>query len=258
MLVPAGVARVGPRQAPGLALERGGEQQRLAISGRQRDELVHDRPEAHVEHPVGLVEHEHLDLAERDGAAVEQVDEPTRRGDQHVGAARGSDLWVDASAAVDGRDGQPAGVCDRAELVGYLGRELARRREDQCARCSGATAGLRAWLDAIDERDPERERLARAGGGLDEHVVVVKYVADHQLLDGEWALDSPRAQGRGYGLGHAEVGECGLLHVMLLAARRKMTHGPTDGGGDSTVPNRAVRLQEQEPRERRRRPHRSP
>ncbi len=53
------LVRVHARDAVDLAGERRGEEHRLAVVGRQRDEPVDDRAEAHVEHAVGLVEHEH-------------------------------------------------------------------------------------------------------------------------------------------------------------------------------------------------------
>ena len=54
---------------------------------RQRgDDLPHVVDEAHVEHAVGLVEHEDRDLVEPDMALVEQVEQAPRRGDENVDA----------------------------------------------------------------------------------------------------------------------------------------------------------------------------
>ena len=43
--------------------------------------------EAHVEHPVRLVEHENLDVRQVDGALLVMVEQTARRGDQNVDAA---------------------------------------------------------------------------------------------------------------------------------------------------------------------------
>ena len=59
--------------AAGLAVERGGEEEGLALARALGDDAVDGRAEAHVEHAVGLVEDEDPDLVEREGAAVEQV-----------------------------------------------------------------------------------------------------------------------------------------------------------------------------------------
>ena len=74
------------------------------VAGRHPDDPVDDGLEAHVEHAVGLVEDEQLDLVERDGAAVDQVEQAAGRGDEHVRARRLLGLVVDADAAVDGGD----------------------------------------------------------------------------------------------------------------------------------------------------------
>ena len=50
------------------------------------DDPVDGGLEAHVEHPVGLVEDEDVDLLERDAPRVDQVLEPARGGDEDVGA----------------------------------------------------------------------------------------------------------------------------------------------------------------------------
>ena len=67
-----------------LAVERGREEEGLAVARRSADDPVDGGPEAHVEHAVGLVEHEHADAVEAHGAARDQVLEAARRGDDDV------------------------------------------------------------------------------------------------------------------------------------------------------------------------------
>ena len=62
------------------------EEQRLARLRQQRDDLPHVADEAHVEHPVGLVEDEDLDAVEPDMALPDQVEQPPRRRHQDVDA----------------------------------------------------------------------------------------------------------------------------------------------------------------------------
>ena len=64
MLVTARIGRVDAGEAADLAVEGGGEEQRLALARQLRDDPVHGRAKAHVEHAVGLVEHQHPHLAE--------------------------------------------------------------------------------------------------------------------------------------------------------------------------------------------------
>ena len=112
VLVSARARRVGLRHTSDLALERGGEQQRLALVRRHLHEPVDRRAEAHVEHPVGLVEHEHADALQRYVPAVDQVQQTPGRGDEDVGAPGQPRLLGDPGAAVDGRNGQSPCVRD--------------------------------------------------------------------------------------------------------------------------------------------------
>ena len=60
------VALVAPDEAVDVAVERGREQQGLAVLGRAVEERLHDREEAHVGHAVGFVDDDDLDLVEDD------------------------------------------------------------------------------------------------------------------------------------------------------------------------------------------------
>ena len=56
-------------------------------SGRLGQDPLHVGQEPEVEHLVGLVEHEHLDVAQIEDPAVGQVEQPAGSADHHVDAA---------------------------------------------------------------------------------------------------------------------------------------------------------------------------
>ena len=128
------------------------EEQRLALRRQRRDDLAHVVDEAHVEHAVGLVEHEALRRrrARRGPARIRSSRRPGRR-DQDVDAARERlHLRLLADAAED--DGAA-----QAE-VAAVGREaLADLRAR--ARAS-ASAPARAAV-----RGPARGASPRGAGG---------------------------------------------------------------------------------------------
>ena len=69
---------------------------------QQREDLADVVDEAHVEHPVGFVEHQDLDLAQVDRPLLHVVEQPAGRGDEDVdAAAQRVDLRLHADAAVD-------------------------------------------------------------------------------------------------------------------------------------------------------------
>ena len=91
-------------EAPDLIGERRREEQVLAARRQDREDLADVADEAHVEHPVGLVEDEDLDPRQVDGALAEMVEQPAGRRDDDLGAAaQGADLRIEADAAVDRR-----------------------------------------------------------------------------------------------------------------------------------------------------------
>ncbi len=105
--------------------------------------------EAEVEHLVGLVEDENLDAFQRQGATVDQVDQPARRGDEDVDARRqGPLLAADVHAAE--HDG--VGVAQMAavirERLGDLAGELAGRRQHEHA-AAAARGAVRAEREAV-------------------------------------------------------------------------------------------------------------
>ena len=174
---------VAAHQHVDLAVERGGEQQRLAVV---RD-LAHDpldlRQEAHVGHAVGLVDDEDADL--RRGRA-----RPARAGRSGGRASRPRSrscaarlrIWrVHRRAAVERGDAHAdlscrAGSARRRPAWRARGSARARAR-------SGGRASAAATVCSIGQA--ERERLARAGLGLAAHVAAGEGVGDGRGLDGE-------------------------------------------------------------------------
>ena len=112
---------IWPASLADLVRHGGGEEQRLPLGRQQRDDLPDVVDEAHVEHAVGFVEHEHFDIVEADGAAVVEIEQAAGRGDQHVDAARqGADLLADRHAADDQRRRRRAGGGRRSRKLSTI------------------------------------------------------------------------------------------------------------------------------------------
>ena len=159
------------RQRADLSRERGREEQCLIAVGQQVDDAPDVGQEAHVEHPVGLVQDEDLDLAQVDACAARRG----RAGGPGVAtristpAQQRLGLRLDRHAAVDDGVAQRHVLAVRPERVVDLDGELARRRQDQradrmaCGREAGV--GVRAQpLEAWAARKP-RSCPCRSGHG---------------------------------------------------------------------------------------------
>ncbi len=182
-LVADRVGQVALDQRADLVLHRGGEEHPLTAGGHQVEQLGDLGQEAQVGHLVGLVEHGHLDLVEGGGAAVDDVPQPARGGDEDVDAAlQGVDLVAHRGAAADDLHLEAEHVAVRLERVGDLHRQLAGRGEDQAA---GALL-LRVTAGQLrQQRQAEREGLAGARTAAAEDVLAGQGVRDGRGLDRE-------------------------------------------------------------------------
>ena len=139
--------------------------------------------EPHVEHLVGLVEDEDLDVVEPHGALVEVVDQPAGGGDEHVDAAHQPvDLRTDGDATEDGGDRQAEVLAVNAEALRDLAGELACRREDKRAACVLFRPDA-IGSQTMKDRQGEGGRLAGPRLGDAEQILAGKDMGDGLRLD---------------------------------------------------------------------------
>ena len=117
---------------------------RGSIDRQLRGDELDVRPEAHVEHPVGFVEHQHVEPGELRGAGAHVIHQPSRgrHDDVHTSLERGF-LPVHGHAAEDGRAQQARVVAEALHVVLDLDGEFTRRREHEHP---GRTESLRPRL----------------------------------------------------------------------------------------------------------------
>ena len=114
------VPRIGVCEVTHLAVERGGEEHRLPLLRNRAKELLDLRAEAHVEHPVGLVEHERPDCLQRDQAALDEVLETAGGRDDDLRSAQPLRLRRHGGAAVGEADSDVLDARERIDLIGDL------------------------------------------------------------------------------------------------------------------------------------------
>ena len=157
------------------------EEQGLADFRQLPDDFLDIGDEPHVEHPVGLVDHQDLDVAQQDAAALEMIDQAARRRDQHVDtAAELLRLVVHRDAADQKRLAELVELAVFVEVLRDLHREFARRRQDQRAR--HARPGPPGRQD-LDHRQDEGGGLARPRLGAAQDVAPGQRGGDRLLLD---------------------------------------------------------------------------
>ena len=117
------------------------EEQRLPPDRQFGDDLPDVVDEAHVEHAVGLVEHEKLDLAELEPVALHEIEQAAGRGHHDFDALHdGADLTAHRDAADRQRRGEAHVAAIGVETVEDLPGQFARGAEHQHAAGSWAAA----------------------------------------------------------------------------------------------------------------------
>ncbi len=172
-----------------LDLRRKGrrEQQVLPALGQEGEDALDVADEAHVQHAVGFVEHQYLDVREIDGALLLQIEQAARCRDKDIDAALQFDhLRVDADAAEhDCRRPLRIFTVDAHALFDLRG-ELARRRQDQHAHGFAPARGRRPRAGRQELQDRQYETSGLAGTGLraGQKIAACKHGGDRLNLDG--------------------------------------------------------------------------
>ena len=196
---------LGNRQDPRRHRRR--EERRLPFSGRGLEDGVEILGEAHVEHLVGFVQDQHVEPIQLQRAAPDVVERAAGRGDDDVGAAlERADLLEHRRAAVEREDRQPAAARVLVHGLGDLHGQLARRHEDEAVGAA-PVVGAESARDAVQHRQRERRRLARAGCGLREQVAPLEQQRNRLALDRRRLLVAERRHRRDDGVVEAERGE---------------------------------------------------
>ncbi len=81
---PARLLQIVVDEPPDPERNGGREQERLPLLGNEPHDLSHLDGEAHVEHSIGLVEHEAGDFVEPERAALQEIEHPPRSPDGDV------------------------------------------------------------------------------------------------------------------------------------------------------------------------------
>ena len=194
-----GSVRMPSASAHDLGRHGGREEQRLALRRQRPDDPPDVVDEAHVEHPVGLVEDEDLEPVEADVALADQVEQAAGRGDEDVDAARQRlDLRALADAAEDHGVAQLQVAAVGREARLDLGGELAGRGQHQGAAGPGPGAARLAG-QALQDRQREGGGLAGAGLGAAEQVAALRADGGSPAPGSGSAWCSPRRARRAEG-----------------------------------------------------------
>ncbi|MCI4361952.1 MAG: hypothetical protein L3J77_01990 [Thermoplasmata archaeon] len=215
-----------PRQTDDLGRHRRAEQHRLAAAGEPGEDPPDVGEEPHIEHPVGLVQDEDLEVREVHVAAAHVVEEAARgRHDDLRTPAERALLFAHPHAAVDRGAVKASVPAELVEELVRLQREFARGGEDE-----GEDAAVGVIEQPLEDRQEEGGGLAGAGLGRPDEVAAEDGVGDRAALDGGRLGVAELADARPDGRVEGHVLERGRLGVALLGVVRHLVRA-THGGG---------------------------
>ena len=173
------VALVHPTDGHDLLGDGGGKQAQIDTVFDLVEDLGHVVEEAHVQHPVGLVQNDGLDLVQPEIFAVVVVHEPSRcRHDDMGVTGQGLDLGLHALTAVDHGDADVLVIDQQAvQFIGDLDGQLPGGSKDQRLQI------LRRRVDVLDHGDAESKGLACPRRRLGNHVPPLQQGRNGLLLD---------------------------------------------------------------------------
>ena len=188
---------LGDLQDPGGQRRR--EQRRLPRVRCFLQDGVEILGKAHVEHFVGLVEHQHPNGVEEERPAPDVVQRPARRGDDDVRASiERAELLLHRGAAVERHRAEPGAAGVLVNRLAHLHRQLARGHEHEARGASGRDGFLPARLpgrpfslafhlrghrQTLNHRQREGGCLAGAGFGLRQQVAAREDQGNRLALD---------------------------------------------------------------------------
>ena len=191
-----------------LVAEGRRKQQALLLRRHDGQHLLDVVDETHVEHAVGFVEHEDLDVAQIQRALLVVVEQAARCGHQDVDAlAQAVDLRLHAHAAEHHHAGELAVLAVGANAFFDLGGELAGGGEDERTDRQptlGVTHGG-LFHQTVQHGQREAGRLAGAGLGAAEQVAAAEHDRNRLGLNGRGGGVAVFGDGTQQWLGQAEI-----------------------------------------------------
>ena len=164
--------------------DRRREHQRAAVRRRGIEDSLEVLAEPHVEHLVGLVEHDGLEPGGHEHAALEVIAEPSGRADHDMDAVAERLLLAARIHTADaGRDPRAGLAIQPAKLAMNLKCELAGRAHDECAWRTGSADPVAFAEQPRCDREAEGHGLARAGLRGHQQVAFARAFGEHRGLD---------------------------------------------------------------------------
>ncbi len=160
-----------------------GEEHVLPRFRKQCGNALDLRQEAHVQHAVGLVQHQHLHVVQEDVALLQVIAQASGRGDQHLDPVlKHAPLRRQPHSAIHHPAGQAQVASELVDHGVHLNGQLTGRNKDQCA-WTLAVGHVALGHQTVQHWQHKRRRLARARLRNAQQVVPVEQFRNGFVLN---------------------------------------------------------------------------
>ncbi len=124
------LVQMAPGERHDLRRHGGREEHGLAVIGREPQDRLDVGQEPEIEHPVGLVEHQHVHVRQVQPALPGQVEKPSRGADNDVDGGQRLDLRLVRAPAVEGDHVNGGAGTRGAQVIGDLDGQFPGRDDN--------------------------------------------------------------------------------------------------------------------------------
>ena len=168
-------------QAQDRIVQSSAHQNRLASRGQERADPFHIGYEAHIQHAIRLVDHQHRDRVEKQLAASVQVQKSARRCNHNIGSTgERADLFSHRHASDQQSVTNPQALSEGFGHIRRLHRKLSRRVQHQRTRQGRALPAVRK---NIEQRQNKGTRLAGSRLRNADHITIHQHIRNCLFLN---------------------------------------------------------------------------
>jgi len=222
------VVDVGFNNLCEIGRQRGGEQQRLSFLRQCSKNLLNLWCKSHVQHSVGLIEHQDLYGEQIDGSVPHVIEQASRRRDKNVWSLAETP-YLGLHVCPSHKDGRknPATATQCFDRTEYLDRKLSGRSQNQDLRL-----GFRKLGQPLNDRNDKCGGFSRSRLGTADHVAPSQGQRNRLCLYRSGRREPCHGKILDQSFGHTKVAKINLerrIHYKSFQCDRMMTKSENRG-----------------------------
>jgi len=149
----------------------------LTITKNLNNDPINNRLEAHIKHPINLIDDQNLDPIKNKDTTIEQILKPTKHNNNNINTYSTLNLLLKTNSTINKNNQQNTNNHDHPQLVDNLHRKLPNQNKHKHHRAPHIN------LDQINKQDTKNEHLTQTNQQLNKNIITTKNINNHKLLN---------------------------------------------------------------------------